>query len=287
MWSSVNIIGYGFVGGAIGHLCKKNKINFNVCDLKNKVDDYQYYTDNIKNLIEYSENQNEINYYFIAIPTPSNPDYTSNTKLVEDVLCQINKYATKRTYAIIKSTLCPTTCQKFCNMFHNISVILCPEFLREATFEKDMYDAKFILLGVNKDKVHAHMYYDDVIIMFKKLYSHNLEIPVYVKSYEQCELFKYTLNVYFAVKIWYFNEIYEISDKIGVDYDQLQKMFSLDKRIGDYGTYVPGHDGKFGYGLSCLPKETKGMASLQESLGINNTILKEIIKRNDEFRNKS
>jgi UDPglucose 6-dehydrogenase len=283
---SINIIGYGFVGSAVGYLCKRNKIKFNVCDLNEKTDDFEFYTKDVRTLIEYSEKQNDINYYFIAVPTPSNTDYTCNTSLVEGILDELNKYATKPTYAIIKSTLYPTTCQKMCKLFPDINIILCPEFLREATFESDMYDAKFILLGVNKDKVHAHMYYDNVILMLKNMYSHNREIPVYVKSYEQCELFKYTLNVFFAVKIWYFNEIYEISEKIGVDYDQLQKMFALDARIGDYGTHVPGHDGKFGYGLSCLPKEIRGLVSLQDEFGINNTILKEIVKRNEELRNK-
>jgi UDPglucose 6-dehydrogenase len=286
MFQSINIIGYGFVGSAIGYLCKQNNVKFNVCELNDKVDDYQFITKDIKTLVEYSEAQNELNHYIIAVPTPSNDDYMPNMTYVEDVLQQLNKYATKKSYAIIKSTLCPTTSQKFCNMFSNLEIILCPEFLKEATYEKDIYNAQFVLLGVSKDKIYKHLCYDDVICMFKALYAHNYQIPIYVKSYEQCELFKYTLNVFFAVKIWYFNEIYEVSQRIGVDYDHLQKMFYLDSRIGDYGTYVPGHDGKFGYGLSCLPKETKGMACLQEALGIDNTILKEIIKRNDEFRNK-
>jgi UDPglucose 6-dehydrogenase len=92
--------------------------------------------------------------------------------------------------------------------------------------------------------------------------------------------------VHLAVKVWYFNEIYEISEKLGVDYEKLKILFSLDKRLGEYGTRVPGHDGKFGYGLSCLPKETRGMMKLQEELGIDNFALQEIIKRNNYFRSK-
>ena len=89
-----------------------------------------------------------------------------------------------------------------------------------------------------------------------------------------------------AVKVWYFNEIYEIADKLGLDYQTFKTMFPLDPRIGEYGTRVPGPDGKFGYGLSCLPKETSGMMKLQEELGIDNQVLKEIIKRNTYFRTK-
>jgi UDPglucose 6-dehydrogenase len=107
-----------------------------------------------------------------------------------------------------------------------------------------------------------------------------------LKTYEECELFKYTLNVHLAVKVWYFNEIYEICEKMGVPYENLKSMFTLDKRIGDYGTHVPGPDGKFGYGLSCLPKETRGMATLQGNLGIDNEVLQHIIQRNNYFRTK-
>jgi UDP-glucose 6-dehydrogenase len=49
---------------------------------------------------------------------------------------------------------------------------------------------------------------------------------------------------------------------------------------------VPGHDGKFGYGLGCLPKEILASSFLQGQLGIPNTVLESIIERNKTFRNK-
>lgn len=286
LYKSVNIIGYGFVGSAIGYLCKKNNITFNVCDLNNKQDEYQFKTNDVFELVKHSEAENETNFYFIAVPTPANEDYTPNISIVDNVLDQLDKNATKTTYAIIKSTLCPGSCQEFYDKYKNIKVILCPEFLRESSYQDDIYNAQFVLLGVAKDEVYAHLGYDDVILLFRDLYCHNIDIPVYVKSYEECELFKYTLNVFLAVKVWYFNEIYEVCDKLGVQYDSLKTLFRLDGRIGKYGIEVPGPDGKFGYGLSCLPKETKGMMSLQGSLGIDNNIFKHIIARNNLFREK-
>jgi nucleotide sugar dehydrogenase len=286
LYKSVNIIGYGFVGSAIGYLCKKNKISFNVCDLNDKQDEYQFKTDDVSEIVKHSEAENETNFYFIAVPTPANEDYTPNVSIVDNVLNQLDKNATKTTYAIIKSTLCPGSCQKFCDKYNNIKVILCPEFLRESSYHDDIYNAQFVLLGVTKEQVYAHLGYNDVILLFRDLYCHNIDIPVYVKSYEECELFKYTLNVYLAVKVWYFNEIYEVCDKLGVQYDSLKTLFRLDERIGKYGIEVPGPDGKFGYGLSCLPKETKGMMTLQGNLGIDNDVLKHIIKRNNAFREK-
>jgi len=284
MFNSINIIGYGYVGSAVGHICEKNQITYNVCDTQAKNGGFQYFTSNIQKLIRYSESENNINYYFIAVPTPSNDDDSCNVSIINNVLTILNNTITQTTRVIIKSTLVPGSCQKFCEEFKNIDIILSPEFLREATYKDDMYNAEFVLVGLPPNTPMTE--YSDILSLFRILYKHNTDIDIYMKSYEECELFKYTLNVHLAVKIWYFNEIHEISEKLGVDYQKLKPMFTLDSRIGDYGTRVPGHDGKFGYGLSCLPKETRGMMKLQEKLGIENNVLKEIIKRNDYFRTK-
>ncbi len=281
---SINIIGYGYVGSAMGHLCKQNNIKFNVCDFVDKVDDYQFYTKQLLELVQFSEKVNDINYYFLSVPTPSDQDGSCDLSIIRDVLSKLNQNVNKKSYVIIKSTLVPGSCQKFNEEYKNLEIILSPEFLREATYKDDIYNADFVLVGLPPNTEMPE--YANILQLFRTLYDHNKTIDIYMKSYEECEVFKYTLNVHLAVKIWYFNEIYEISEKLGVKYDSLKSMFSLDKRIGDYGTSVPGHDGKFGYGLSCLPKETRGMMKLQEELGIDNSVLKEIIKRNVYFRSK-
>jgi UDP-glucose 6-dehydrogenase len=104
------------------------------------------------------------------------------------------------------------------------------------------------------------------------------------KGFEECELFKYTLNTFFGVKILFFNEIYELCESFKVDYQELKSLFTLDSRIGSYGISVPGYDGKKGYGLSCLPKEIRGLKKLRESLGLPYEMYEYIDKRNKEIR---
>jgi UDP-glucose 6-dehydrogenase len=148
--------------------------------------------------------------------------------------------------------------------------VFCPEFLTEKNFKNDMYNADFVLLGFdnleNKDMIQTT---SDVM---QVLYKHKT-IDVYHKSYEECEMFKYTINVYLSVKVWYFNEIYELCDKFGIDYSQFRKdLLPLEPRIGMSHTVVPGDHGR-GFSGSCLPKETRGMRFLQGSLGIPNKVL--------------
>lgn len=280
---SISIIGYGYVGGAIGYLCEKNNIDFNVCDNIEKSGKFTYFND-IKSLMLENNKEYRINYYFIAVPTPSNELGECDTTIVESVLSKLNLDCTGNSRVIIKSTLVPGTCKVLQDKYKNIDIIFCPEFLREVSFKDDMYNASFILLGIQSN--FSMNKYQELLVLFRELYKHNNQIDIYKKSYEECELFKYTLNVHLAVKVWYFNEIYEISNKLGVNYEKLKDMFKLDSRIGEYGTKVPGNDGKFSFSGTCLPKELRGMIKLQEKLNLPNETLIELMKRSDILRLK-
>lgn len=280
---SISIIGYGYVGGALGHLCEKNKIPYNVCDVSNKTGPFNFFK-TIDLLVHFSEFENDINAYFIAVPTPSLENGECNTTIVEEVLTKLNEYIKNtNSFIFIKSTLVPGTCRRLKSIFPKLNIILCPEFLREATFKEDMYNAKFTLFGMDKIEDSSVEFSK---LLFKRLYSHNSDMEFIFKTYEECELFKYTLNVYLATKIIYFNEIYEVCEKMNVDYQELKTLFRLDPRIGEYGTAVPGDDNCFGFAKPCLPKESRGMYKLRERLGLSTDFIYNVIKRNLYFRNK-
>ena len=67
----------------------------------------------------------------------------------------------------------------------------------------------------------------------------------------------------------------------GIDYDKMSKVAAKDKRIGLSHTSVPGHDGKFGYGGTCFPKDTKGLLMDMVDVGMDSYILKASIDRNE------
>ncbi|MDC0875219.1 hypothetical protein OAP64_06260 [Flavobacteriaceae bacterium] len=73
------------------------------------------------------------------------------------------------------------------------------------------------------------------------------------------ELLKYYLNCFLAVKVSFANEMQQLSEKLGVYYDNLLSMVLEDERIGKAHLNVPGHDGDFGYGGQCFPKDTKAL----------------------------
>ncbi len=121
-------------------------------------------------------------------------------------------------------------------------------------------------------------------LMNNYLYKHadkdNFQI-IYKESTE-CELFKYTLNSYLAVKVWYFNKINDIAESLNINYDSLKELFPLDSRIGKYGTVVPGDHGRC-YSGHCLVKDTKALCVLQQELKLDTSGLSSIIKDNDNM----
>lgn len=282
--TSINIIGFGYVGGAMGHLCEKNNIKFNVYDIQKKRGNFNYFN-NITDLVNFSENNSEINFYIIAVPTNSDSEGNCDTSIVRSVLEQLKNNITKETYVIIKSTIVPGTSKELSEKYTNLDIIFCPEFLTEKNYLNDIYNAKFVLLGINDNFDMTK--YQKISNLMRKFYKHNTQIDIFMRSYEECELFKYTLNTYFATKITFFNEIHELCEKMNVDYQKLKELFSLDPRVGDYGITVPGPGNEFyGYHLGCLPKETRSMIKLQEKLELSSDLMVCIDKRNNYFKIK-
>jgi UDPglucose 6-dehydrogenase len=284
----INICGLGFVGGSMSYLCKQNKVGYSVYDVIDKEDPsaIAIFKD-LTSFVKHSEQENNINFYLISVPTPSKETGECNTTIVESVIDQLFQSYTKKTIVLIKSTVQPGTCRNIYNKYNlynnsNFQIVFVPEFLTERRANLDMYEAKFAMFGTHDGSEPS-----DVVNLFRKLYKHNEDIEIVIRKYEICELFKYTINSYLGVKVWFFNEIYQICEKLNVEYDNLHSLLSLDPRIGMSHTNVPGPDGKFGFGGACLPKENRGFSYLQNHLGIPNTILTEIHKRNTELRNKS
>jgi UDPglucose 6-dehydrogenase len=296
---SINICGFGFVGGSIGHVLEKNNIHYNVYDVikPNKTGTYNYY-DDINNMINESEKEEGTftNIYFISVPTPSDDEGNCDTSIVEKVVNDLSTCIKRKSIILIKSTVKPGTIRKLYEKYHNdlVDIVFCPEFLRELTANDDMYNANFSLFGNHSGKdddtieklvnlFTNYMYRHKKVTFYKRFLSQKGGFKCYTRTFEEMELFKYTINTFLAVKVWYFNEIYEICNKFNIDYQSFKTLFPLEPRIGKYGTTVPGDDGR-GFSKKCLPKECRGMRGLQNELNIPNNVLDEILTRNNYFR---
>jgi UDPglucose 6-dehydrogenase len=119
---------------------------------------------------------------------------------------------------------------------------------------------------------------DKVEELFKWRFGESL--PIIKTNYETAEMIKYMNNCYFATKVSFLNEMYQISEKAGVDWDTAVEGFIRDGRIGHSHMNIPGPDGKFGFGGSCFPKDVQALIDFGDSIGIDLSVLKGAWKTN-------
>ena len=130
-----------------------------------------------------------------------------------------------------------------------------PEFLSERT----AYD----------DFCYQPMIYTGEEDLLKNIFVNKKYV---VMSNTEAELTKYAHNVFGAVKVTYFNGIYNMCQKMNLDYEKVHKGFLASGYINDMHTFVPGPDGKLGYGGKCFPKDVKAFEKYTKSYPINKLI---------------
>lgn len=281
MFEYINIIGYGYVGGSMGFLCKNRDIKFGIVDTQAKVNvGEEIYFSDLLDAIKESEKSNEVNFYFICVPTPSKKGlYTCDTSIVKSVFDILSKNCTKKTIVIIKSTLVPGTSRSLHDGVNkNISLFFCPEFLTEKNAENDVINETKIIVGGFDESRNI-----DMFNLMSMLYTKN---NISFCTYEYAEMMKYTINCYLAQKVAFFNDIHESCEKLGLNYDNLKELVLLDRRISPSHTSVPGPDGKFGFGGSCFIKEMKGMIDFRKKNLLQCEHLVNILDLNTKRRGK-
>ena len=150
------------------------------------------------------------------------------------------------------------------------SVISNPEFLREGEAIRDFKYPDRIVVGSNNKNEFKLM---------QKLYSPiiNKGAKFFSTSRRGAELIKYTSNAFLATKITFINEIANICEQSGINVEDVALGIGSDTRIG--GRFLrPGP----AYGGSCFPKDTKGLVSAAEKYKVNLSIVKSVIKSNNE-----
>ena len=257
--NKIGVIGKGFVGSAV-----QNGFSPNVgCDTEVRVFDI----DPTRSLHKLEETVNESDFVFISVPTPSNKDGSINLDILNRALDMISTVShNSHTIFLIRSTVIPGTTEKLQEKYEGLRLVFNPEFLTERSANFDFINqTRFILGGhwVNTDRV-------------KDLYRWRFgkSVSILQTNFQTAEMIKYMNNTFFATKISFLNEMYLLSQECGVEWDDAIEGFVRDGRIGHSHLNVPGHDGKFGFGGSCFPKDIQAIINFGDSLGVDMKVLK-------------
>jgi UDPglucose 6-dehydrogenase len=250
MAKKIGIIGVGVVGGAVA----------NVIPSALEYDKYKK--------IGSIEEINQADIIFICVNTPYIPGKGCDVSAVDDAISSV----AGSKILVIKSTVIPGTTDKMQEKYPQHSIMFNPEFLRQAYAHDDMKNPGEQIIGyTEKSKQYAR----EVLNVLPKA-PNSFVVPA-----KDAEMAKYFSNTFLALKVIFANQIYDLCQKTGTDYESIKNMASVNPRFA-FSHFDVTADGYRGYSGACLPKDTKALIYFGDMLGVD----LEILKKADEINKK-
>jgi UDPglucose 6-dehydrogenase len=255
----IGIMGLGMVGGAMRRYFESRGYVFGQ-DL--------FGFDPGKNLNDMDALNREASVVFISVPTPYhvNPE---NGVIGHDLSYVQKAFAslTGEKTVVIKSTVLPGTTDEMAKANPKHRVLFNPEFLTESTADQDMGYPDRQIIGYTSEA--SQRVAKDALLLLP-LAPFERVMPA-----KSAEMVKYYGNTWFSTKVVFANQMYDMCQALGVDYDAVKESASADKRIGPSHLDI-WHGGFRGYGGKCLPKDTRALIQLGDSVGAEMKLLKAV-----------
>ena len=254
---TIGIMGTGMVGGSVQRY-------FQSVGLEPKI------YDKGKNLGSL-ELVNQADMIFICVPTPYLVDGKGfDLSYVEEAIG--NAIGSK--ILVIKSTVLPGTTEMLQQKYPQHKLLFNPEFLTQSTADNDMKFPDRQVVGYTKESFTVS---GDVMRVLP------LAPFERILTATEAEMVKYFGNTWFSAKVAFANQMYEMCQALGLDYDRIKESAAADKRIGPSHLEI-FHAGYRGYGGACLPKDTRALIQMGDARGVDLSILKTVEKYNNALR---
>ncbi len=174
---------------------------------------------------------------------------------------------------VIKSTVVPGTTEKLQQKYPQHKFLFNPEFLTELTADQDMNYPDRQIVGYTKQSYSVA----GDIMQLLPLAPFGRIIPA-----TEAELVKYFGNTWFSTKVVFANQLYELCEKLGINYNRVMEAAAADKRIGRSHLQVI-HKGYKGYGGRCLPKDIKALIQFADAKGVDLKLHKIVEEINNQL----
>lgn len=253
--SRIAIMGTGMVGGALDRYFRLHGITTGLYDPPKGLTDTSVLA--MADVI------------FIAVPTPY---YLDGSGFDESYLrSAIQAIPVPGKTIVLKSTILPGTTERMQTDYPMHRFLFNPEFLTETTADRDMQFPNRQIVGYTDESRR-----DAELVMgmlprapFEKI------IPS-----RAAEMVKYFGNAFYALKVAYANQMFDLCEKIGVDYDLVKECAKAEPWMGTHHWEI-FHKGYRGYGGKCLPKDTRAIVQLGNRAGSDLSILKQAEEYNN------
>lgn len=218
------------------------------------------------------EELNTCDVAFICVPTPNLGERELDVSIVEESVkwCECP-------LIVIRSTVNPGT-TNYLSAKYNKHIVMEPEYLGE-TPNHPMYDSKtrkFVVIGGQPEDRKK------LIDIYATVYNANTNIRQ-VTAFE-AEIIKLTENRAIAFKVAQCQELYDVCEKVGLDYYTIRDaVYGDDPRFNLWWTLV--YPDKRGFNSKCIPKDIYAWCAWAESVGVYPEITRAILEKNKEWIN--
>lgn len=143
-----------------------------------------------------------------------------------------------------------------------------PEFMREGASLRDFAEPPLTLVGCDDAGTAA---------LLRALYA-EVRAPFVHTALRTAEMMKYAANAFHALKVCFANEIGDVCAALGVDAQEVMRIFLMDRKLNVSEAYLrPG----FAFGGSCLPKDVRALLHAAGSADVAVPLLAAILPSND------
>ena len=205
----------------------------------------------------------------VSVPTNESVDKTADLSIMEDTLDWLSEVSLKSKeplLVLIKSTTPPNKLRQYEKNCKNLRLVFSPEYMGESKYftpfwkypdPVEMKYHDFQTFGGKPEYTSACV---DIFIrvMGPHVKFHQTDIVT-------AGLAKYMENIFFATKVTFCNEWYDIAKAYEVDYNELRELWLLDSRISPMHTAVFPKDR--GFGGKCYPKDLRALIEDAKTLG--------------------
>ena len=233
---------------------------------------------NLSGSTEIEQNVRNSDITFICVGTPSDKNGNIDLSYIKSASSAIGRSLrdkNEKHTVIVKSTVVPLTTEEVVmpNILkksgwkrENLGIGMNPEFLREGSAIDDAQNPDRIVIGF-ADEI-ARKTLNELYEPYKCT---KLEC-----SPRTAELIKYASNSFLATKISFVNEIANMSNIWGIDFQEVAEGMGLDSRISPEFLRAGA-----GFGGSCFPKDVKALAAAAKNSKVESLMLKATLEVND------
>src|SRR2546428_3540880 len=217
----------------------------------------------------------------ICVGTPGRANGQLDVAAVERVGKEIGRALIGRTEpytVVLRSTVLPGTTERVLipsllaggegKLLSPLPVAVNPEFMREGCSLRDFAGPAFTLVGCDDLETAA---------LLRSLYA-GVAAPFVDMTPRTAEMVKYVANAFHALKVCFANEIGDVCTALGVDAQEVMRIFLMDRKLNVSEAYLrPG----FAFGGSCLPKDLRALLHAARAADVSPPVLSAVLPSNE------